>query len=1028
MRIHTSALLLLFVYGTTGALAQRSTLSGRSVNDLQAPAATTILWEPGFPAGDSAAFARDAISAAIPGSVVVTADALPTALAQSQVLVLPYGSAFPEDDWPAMKAFLERGGNLVVIGGRPFTRPAYRDSSGTWKLRDESYAFARALNLIDYRPTASSQDTKFTLNDDTGALPAFAWKCAWSLVVRLSESDVSAREGSAGRIDARLTPLAWGVKDGRRLAAPVVQIDHLSGHFAGGRWIFVPAEVSEEFLKTGIVGNLVGRASDGARDFRVQVATPVLLPGEPINVIAEWREFGRGSPSAKLDIIVHPERGADIRQSVDLTAQAWPVSQRIQLPSSTGSGFHEITATLHSGNRRVVYRTGFWMRDREYLRSGPKLTTNSDFFLLDGRTLPVVGTTYMSSDAQRLFFEYPNPYVWDRDMNDIAASGLNMLRTGWWSGWNALVENGIPTDHTLRTMEAFLMTARRHNLPVQWTLFAFMPEVFGGRNPYLDPEAIRRQQQFLSSIATRFCDVPFLAWDLINEPSFDNPERFWSTRPNGDAAELEAWNKWLFARYGNKGAIASAWRAELPAGPIAVPENRDFAERAAYIGGHPIAAYDFHVFAQEKFASWAGVMQRALRAAGSTQVITVGQDEGGGTERPSPVFFAPQVDFTTTHTWWLNDALLWDSLVARVPGKPMLTQETGFQREWGVDGRPRRDPESEAGVLERKLAVALATGAGAIQWLWNVNSWMTAEQEVTIGAVRPDGTEKPEAEILRRFARFADSARDHMRDPEMPEVAIVTSQALQYSVLGNVAIEAQQRAVRTLEYQLHRPTYVVAENNLASLGDPKLVILPAPQALSDAAWQQLIDYVRSGGNLVITGPVERDDRWRPTSRLRDLGIEAIARPLVSRGGSIEIDGSDFPIEFGANAQLTLEALDITNGWAEKQIGKGTLMVAAYPVELAQGNSATRDVYLRAMKASHIEPQLQLEHLNSSVLVRPIYFADSILYLIMNETDAAETVSFIDVTTRTQVHNLLAPGRSALILLDRKTGAVLAKSD
>ncbi len=42
----------------------------------------------------------------------------------SALLVLPYGSAaFPEEEWPEIRQFLQRGRNL----GQPFTRADYRD-------------------------------------------------------------------------------------------------------------------------------------------------------------------------------------------------------------------------------------------------------------------------------------------------------------------------------------------------------------------------------------------------------------------------------------------------------------------------------------------------------------------------------------------------------------------------------------------------------------------------------------------------------------------------------------------------------------------------------------------------------------------------------------------------------------------------------------------------------------------------------------------------------------------------------------
>src|SRR5579864_1216876 len=189
----------------------------------------------------------------------------------------------------------------------------------------------------------------------------------------------------------------------------------------------------------------------------------------------------------------------------------------------------------------------------------------------------------------------------------------------------------------------------------------------------------------------------------------------------------------------------------------------------------------------------------------------------------------------------------------------MLIQETGLQRELNLDEIARRTPENEAALLERKVATSFIQGSGAIEWLWNTNSDMTESNETPIGAVRTDYTEKPEATLLRNFARFAPGLGEHLRDPQLPPVAIITSQAAQYSVLADFQLEAQRRAVRAFCYSVHIPAYVIAENQVEKLGSPRLAILPSPQALGDSAWNALLKYVEAGENLLVTGPVERDE-------------------------------------------------------------------------------------------------------------------------------------------------------------------------
>ena len=89
---------------------------------------------------------------ATPAAQLANADQLPAVLSApaTHLFVLPYGSAFPEEAWPAIKQFVDRGGNLLVLGGMPFTRAAYRDHDG-WHLRDYSVRFTRPLMIDQYR-------------------------------------------------------------------------------------------------------------------------------------------------------------------------------------------------------------------------------------------------------------------------------------------------------------------------------------------------------------------------------------------------------------------------------------------------------------------------------------------------------------------------------------------------------------------------------------------------------------------------------------------------------------------------------------------------------------------------------------------------------------------------------------------------------------------------------------------------------------------------------------------------------------
>jgi hypothetical protein len=448
-----------------------------------------------------------------------------------------------------------------------------------------------------------------------------------------------------------------------------------------------------------------------------------------------------------------------------------------------------------------------------------------------------------------------------------------------------------------------------------------------------------------------------------------------------------------------------------------------------YTGHNSLKVYDFFLFAQHVFMDWVEAMRRAVRATGSQQLITVGQDEGGIQDRLSPAFWGQFVDFATNHSWWQNDHLLWDSLFAKQPGQPMLVQETGLQRELNLDEVARRTPESEAALLERKVATSFVQGSGAIEWLWNTNAYMTESNETPIGAVRTDGTEKPEATTLRDFADFAKSLHEHLRNPQLPSIAIVSSQAAQFSVFADFQLEAQRKAVRALAYYDRLALYTIAENRIEKLGAPKLAILPSPQALANITWRALLKYVNEGGNLLVTGPVERDEHWHPTMRAAELERDAQVEPLTYHNATIKLSEGTVALSFDQGRQNGVESLRFKDGSTLKEIphGKGRIFWATYPVELAEGAGAAADVYAYVTHRLGIVPRFELAApLSPGVLVYPVVLQDSVLYIMVSDSADDAQIDLCDKPTGVQWKLRLPAQHAALALIGNKEEGVIAR--
>lgn len=1008
---------------------------------------TVVFSEPGFPSADSPAIAESVLHTAFANADFAGAQQLTSALEkpETDLLVMPYGSAYPEAQWSAILRYLDRGGDLLVLGGKPFTRAAYSAGSG-WQLRSPSVATSLELLIHDYQETPGSDSLTFEPNPDVQPeIAAFHWKRAFSPVLRLSVINKYSDGGTTGGQDADLTTLAWGEKDGHKLAAPVFEIDHNAARFVGGRWIFVACELDSAFFSnTQTLAQLAELATRKSDRFTLRPRLPLFLHGEALELRYEQPNPAAEPAGDQLQIKVTAEEGG---KPVDLTVPA-DALHPITLPAeaASGKGLHTIQATLlRDGKPLRIYRSGFWMRDWSYLLSGPRLGVGSDYFTLNGKPLPVVGTTYMSSDVQRMYLIQPNAYVWDRDMAQIHGDGLNMIRSGLWTAWQPLLAaNGEVSEDALRTIEAFLMCARHNYLPVQFNLFSFLPDNFGGANGYLDPAGLRAQELFVSSLVKRFHDVPFLAWDLINEPSANS--NVWKEAPSGDPFEQQAWRRWLTAKYPDQAALLHAWaepsfgigrnlqlqpsstQPEVAAqDPFALPKAGAFGFDSVRSGFNPLKVYDYYLFTQDTFADWVKRTKNVIRSAGSQQLVTVGQEEYGVAGRLSPAFYSQLIDFTADHTWWDFDGSLWASLAAKFPGKPMLIQETGEQRRLWQDAHLRFSAQEEGWQLERKIAMSFAQGAGALEWVWNVNSYMANDNEIPIGAVRPDGTEKQEAEVLTAYAAFVAKSPSSFTHIDPPAATIVTSNALQYSNMNSLAIDTQKRALRALCYYDHAPARMLAANRLSELGQPKLVILPAPQALTDAAWQQLLAYVDNGGTLLVSGPVSRDEHWQFVDRLAPLGIKAQIVPLTVRQSELQITGQP-PIQVSFPTLIQQDPIEVMRFPDGKSVdtishGQGKILWAADPVEFAEDYDPTAALYRYALGEAGVKPSFN-GTLSPGVLAYPTVLDDAVLYSFSNESLGDQPVDIRDAISGAHLKFVLSSQRGAAILLNRK-GAVLA---
>lgn len=957
------------------------------------------------------------------------------------LLINPYGSAFPKSAWPEILAYLEQGGCLLNLGGAPFSVPVCKDG-GQWRpeIRQTAYHRELGINQVYAVPTDKVKKYQTTETEPllSGLIEEFGCDCVYELQVRLtSKPDHPNEIGSSGSREAILRPLLYGLdSNGRRIVAPVVALDRIYGRFAGGRWVLANFK-SGTLPRKEIITRLAAFAAVGAREFWVSPSFACYYPDERAALVIRANRFRMPSDEkgfVSLYIAIRKDNVTVLQENIDITDFRLPYMRSIPLKIPLSPGVYTVLARLSTGDPQLSdkfadhYLTGFWCYDQSVAKTTQPLTVGKDYFMRGEKVVPLVGTTYMASDVHRRFLFEPNVAVWERDFAEMKGAGINIIRTGFWTAFrHVMLEPGRPREDVMRAFTAFMLTAAKYEMPVIFNLFAFAPELFEGENWYLDPRSLQAQKEFVFALASRGAEFNNLMWDLVNEPSYPGGGRFWRSRPNYDQYERAAWDEWIKRRHASDD-VTEKWRI-TPGKPLDLPDNEHFEDRYVFQGEGHLRVLDFRLFVQEVFGRWVREIRSAIRANGNPrQLITVGQDEGGQGERPNPQFHWKDVDFTCTHTWWLNDDLLWSGLACKTPEKPALVGETGIMHVEDPGRTARRMEEDCRNLLERKLVVAFASGgSGAIQWIWNTNLYMPDDNEAAIGLHRADLTAKPEAEPLFAIRAFMTEARSYMEDRQPEDVVMVIPYSGMFGPRDTASAPVRV-ATRAMHYHCNTPMRVVGEYTLENLGTPRLIVLPSPRVLSQGAWETLLKAVREGATLLATGPIDWDEYRRPAPRLIEIGIDAEVRP-VTREERVIIFGSEYRLTFGGDKIHRVDkavVCGVPNLVKSEQVGKGKLIWANLPFEHADNIEPLVALYAYALRQAGISPVYSVSSAVPEVLIRPLIFARGILYCVVSETDCDLDFDLTDNLTHRTFKVSIPAQRAIMFMLSRSDGTVVAE--
>jgi hypothetical protein len=425
-----------------------------------AVAQIAVFWQPGFPTVASQPVSRATLQAALdPEFLDLKTLESPGALEKASLLVLPYGSAVPTDGWQTIEAYLQHGGNLLVLGGRPFRVPVAQDEDAFVQGRDQD-TYARALDLRHTYEVPVANDTHF------------AWKPGY---VFGATPKVRAEKFFA--VEGHLNGLGYMVDNrGQLTAAPVIVIDRPSG----SRIVCLDFQPAAGYWQSqdgvALIRQSAGYARQGAASLTVETRFSVIRPDESPEITVRLHQAHGGQGDVHVELLSgdKPLEQATLPVKED-EVPGLPASFRKPL----APGFYKVRAVFRRNDEfGEFYENGFWVAEPGSLNDGPALGVNGDFLTRGGKPYLPVGTNYFTSEENGWDFSGSrNASVWERDFAQMAAQGVSLVRTGVWMKAGKFIDSatGAPNERFLRNLEAFLICAHHHDIAVIFTFFAFSP-------------------------------------------------------------------------------------------------------------------------------------------------------------------------------------------------------------------------------------------------------------------------------------------------------------------------------------------------------------------------------------------------------------------------------------------------------------------------------------------------------------------------------------------------------------------------
>ncbi len=937
------------------------------------------------------------------------ADLTSSQLHQATAVVNALGEEYYESKLPMICDFIGNGGAFINLGGAPFSVPKDRD-----RRYPEVKKGLRALDIGDsFTKIPLSGEYELRLSENVGKNSPLRKNSPESektdiLTAAYSGLYCLSHQLTAGRVKhADLTVLAELYdENGDIAAAPAVGIKYI-----GGGTVFLIAADAENLLDspfiTGVYRGIVEIASLGDASFILRSELPRYLPDEePAIYIGGLNS--QSKVALRFNISVCDQSGAEVFGYV---LRGTITTKRFQLPKLP-EGDYTVTVDLERNGESVyLRRTGFVVisdsalldevKKYERIKIDPEVSKT--LCVQGGKPVLLHGTTYFVTDVWQNCFTDFNYYLCRRDLEILKRDGYNILRSGNWVRQTDFHgPDGKIETYSRRALQAYFLTAARNGLSVQFTLgHIALNDWDRSKCAIHNPENIAKVKNLVKSFAKLFGEYPNVMLDILNEPSYSYKGMWQRCLPSGDPYELSAWNRWLEKKYKTASALRIAWgenSKEIPElGNIPVPQRSDFGgafDRTEH-DRRSSAAADFWQFAQESFDNWLGMIRKEVGAIAPETVVIMGRDETLRVPMEQNGAANGHIDMVSWHQWHYDEQLHQEYMLNRIKNRVCCAQELGIYRFIDPRGSRRLSDENIRNDLERKLMFGFGNW---IQWQSYSDPDRDELCENMLGVYRSDRSFTPAVPMIRELINAENSALAYMTDRDEEAFPIITlyPTSSHYSMYSQFALSALRKHIDILNRDLRLQSDLVPENLFDQkhkdiIGNPKLIIIPGAMRLSESCWQTVLEYVRGGASLLISGCVDENSYFEHTERIGKITRErTVFRPCRCYE-RITIDGSDYVCCFKEAAEYA-EVENVLSVAAPEQLsvtvskcGKGKIIYSPLPLELSSDGASAKALYRYAVSVSGAENTVyETPEGHEAVLIQAIKYSGCTEYTLIND--------------------------------------------